>query len=178
MLRGIILPDGRQQILQEVPPYRMECLDLRGQEPVNAAAQLEAVREKLSHKIHRTDVWPLFDFCATHIDERRTRLHVGLDLLIADGRSFEIDFGELSQLYRNPGVELPPLELSFRDYLIALNSIDHTRHVSDIAGILGEPLVDAASVAGVAAGGEPGERRHSRSSSATMLRSIRVPGKA
>ena len=126
MLRGIILPDGHQQILREVPPYRIECLDLRGQDPESAAAHLEAVREKLSHKVHPANVWPLFDFCATHLDERRMRLHVSLDLLIADGRSFEIIFGELSQLYRNPGVELPTLELSFRDYLIALNSIDGT----------------------------------------------------
>jgi pyochelin synthetase len=124
MLRCIVFPDGRQQILEHVPPYRVECLDVRGQPPESAARQLDAVREKLSHKVHSTDSWPLFDFYATHLDEHRTRLHVGLDLLVADGRSFEIIFGELAQLYRDPEVALPALELSFRDYLFAMNSID------------------------------------------------------
>jgi len=62
MLRCIVFPDGRQQILEHVPPYRVECLDLRGQTPESAARQLDAVREKLSHKVHQTDSWPLFRF--------------------------------------------------------------------------------------------------------------------
>ncbi len=124
MLRCLVLPEGQQQILEKVPPYHVQVLDLRGQDSATAASQLEAVRGSMSHKMHRTDCWPLFDFSASRLDARRTRLHISLDLLIADGRSFEILFGELAQFYNDPNIQLPPLELSFRDYQLAMESLE------------------------------------------------------
>ena len=51
MLRCIVLPDGRQQILREVPPYRVESFDLRKKDPASAAKHLDALREKMSHQL-------------------------------------------------------------------------------------------------------------------------------
>ena len=126
MLRCIVLPEGCQQILKEVPRYKVKCADLRGQNPNAVEAHLEGVRLEMAHYVHPTDVWPLFEFRATMLGPQRTRLHIGFDLLIADGRSFEIIFGELAALYRNLNVDLPPLELSFRDYLFAFNRLEET----------------------------------------------------
>jgi amino acid adenylation domain-containing protein len=126
MLRCIVLPEGRQRILQQVPPYRVKSLDFRGLEPAAAAAQSEEIRGRMSHMMHRSDRWPLFDFVISHLDTHRSRLHISLDMLIADGRSFEILFGELALLYCNPGATLPPLDLTFRDYLLAFNALEHT----------------------------------------------------
>ena len=33
MLRAIVLPEGQQQVLERVPPYQIEVLDLRGHDP-------------------------------------------------------------------------------------------------------------------------------------------------
>src|ERR1700730_950092 len=99
MLRCIFLRDGGQQILQQVPPYRVKCLDLQEQNSSAIDEQLEAVRKRMSHHVHPSDVWPLFEFCASILEPARTRLHIGFDLLIADGRSFEIFFEELAGLY-------------------------------------------------------------------------------
>ena len=33
MLRTLVLPDGRQQVLEQVPPYQIEVLDLRAPSP-------------------------------------------------------------------------------------------------------------------------------------------------
>jgi hypothetical protein len=126
MLRCIVLPEGRQRILQQVPPYRVKSFDLRGLEPAAAAAQSAEIRGRMSHMMHRSDRWPLFDFVISHLDTHRSRLHVSLDMLIADGRSFEILFGELALLYSNPGAILPPLDLTFRDYLLAFNELEDT----------------------------------------------------
>jgi acyl carrier protein len=48
MLRAIVLPEGQQQILKQVPRYSLEVLDLRGQDPQSASSQMEAVRDRMS----------------------------------------------------------------------------------------------------------------------------------
>src|SRR5439155_26499245 len=59
MLRAVVLPDGRQRVLAEVPPYRIETLDLRGLAPVEAEARLLDVRDRLSHEVRDAGRWPL-----------------------------------------------------------------------------------------------------------------------
>ncbi len=80
----------------------------------------------MSHKVHASDQWPLFEFRASLLDAQRSRLHISTDLLIGDGRSFEILFQELMHLYHHPEAALAPIELSFRDYVHALASLEQT----------------------------------------------------
>jgi pyochelin synthetase len=126
MLRCIVLPEGLQQILPSTPPYEIKVNDLRKLDAAAAAARLQSIRVQMSHKVHPSDQWPLFEFCVSLLDAKISRLHISTDLLIGDGRSFEIMFRELMQLYHHPETSLPSLELSFRDYLYALNSLDQT----------------------------------------------------
>lgn len=126
MLRAVVLPVGQQQILAEVPPYEIEVLDLRGQSPQEVESQLETVRQSLSHQVLKTDQWPLFEIRASRLGDQAFRLHISLDLLIADVLSLEIINRELSQLYQNPDTPLTPLELSFRDYVLAEVAIQNS----------------------------------------------------
>ncbi|HEV8581211.1 MAG TPA: amino acid adenylation domain-containing protein [Thermoanaerobaculia bacterium] len=119
MLRAVILPDGRQQVLAEVPPYEIEMVDLRGLEPRTAAARLESLRERMSHQVLPSDRWPLFELVASRVDDRRVRLHISLDLLIADAWSVEILKRELTQAYANPEAPWPQLDFCFRDYVLS-----------------------------------------------------------
>jgi len=119
MLRAVFLPDGRQQIQQQVPPYHIEVLDLRSEEPAAASLQVAALRERMSHQVLPADQWPLFEIRASRLDEKRIRLHISLDLLIADAWSFLILSRTLFQLYHNPETTLVPIEISFRDYVLA-----------------------------------------------------------
>jgi amino acid adenylation domain-containing protein len=119
MLRSIVLPEGLQQILPAVPPYRLSVLDLRGAEPEPAEAALRAVRDRMSHQVLPSDRWPLFEVAASRLAGERVRLHVSVDLLIGDAWSFLILARDLARLYAAPEEELPPLALSFRDYVLA-----------------------------------------------------------
>src|SRR6185295_3888228 len=119
MLWAIVLSDGRQQILCQVPPYEIEILDLREQEPAAAAERLRQVRDRMSHQVLPADRWPLFEIRASRVSEDRVRLHVSFDILIVDAWSFRILSRELDRLYRDSETVLPPLELSFRDYVLA-----------------------------------------------------------
>lgn len=119
-LRTIVRADGYQQVLPEVPPYRVAHEDLRGTRPEQALDRLAAVRDEMSHEVRDAGRWPLFELRTHRIDEARTRLHLSLDLLIADAHSTRVLTGELLTLYHDPAADLPELTCSFRDYLLAM----------------------------------------------------------
>ncbi|OCG21783.1 non-ribosomal peptide synthetase [Gilliamella sp. App4-10] len=120
MLRAIVLPDGTQQILAQVPEYQIAYHDLRGLTPHDSQNALQTIRAELSHKVHVVDHWPLFDFSYTQCSEQDGRLHFSLDLLIADAVSMRTLQRELITLYQQPATPLPVLPFSFRDYVQAL----------------------------------------------------------
>lgn len=126
MLRSQVHGDGRQHVLAQVPAYRVQVFDMRALDPPAAAKELQSVRRLMAHSTRSADRWPLFDFRVSVIDAHRSRLHMAIDLLIADNRSFHIFIGELARLYRDPEAALAPLELTFRDYLTAANHIEST----------------------------------------------------
>jgi len=123
MLRAVVLADGTQKILESVPPYRIEKLDLHREDPAKVEKKLLEVREKLAHQVLPVDRWPLFELRVTRFDERRSRLHLSIDALITDALSLQIIARELHQLYHLSSPSLPQLKLSFRDYILAETSI-------------------------------------------------------
>lgn len=124
MLRAVVLPDGRNQILPEVPEYEIEVLDLRGRPAAQVTAQLDEFRLEMPREMFARDTWPLFRMRATLLDGDRTRLHLGSSLLVADSLSLMQIWRELSLLYS--GEELPPLELTTRDYVVAKTALKGT----------------------------------------------------
>ncbi len=126
MLRAIVLANGQQQILETVPPYEMAILDLRADNESAIAAQLAALRQHMSHQVRQPDQYPLFEICASRLNDRTTRLHISVDGLIADGRSLFLLFQDWAECYRNPTLSLPPLPLSFRDYVLAETALQES----------------------------------------------------
>jgi amino acid adenylation domain-containing protein/non-ribosomal peptide synthase protein (TIGR01720 family) len=119
MLRAVVLSDGTQRVLPEVPPYRIETVDLRDLPEDERAATLAHAREELSHQLRPADVWPLFELRAHLLPDGVARLHFGVDLLIADAASIVMLVGEVRRLYLDPDLHLAPLTLGFRDYVLA-----------------------------------------------------------
>ncbi|WP_414586466.1 amino acid adenylation domain-containing protein [Scytonema sp. PCC 10023] len=119
MLRAIVLPSGEQQILDSVPPYQIQVLDLCKESPEVAASQLEATRQEMSHQILPTDQWPLFDIRVSILNERCIRQHISFDLLIGDDWSLQVLLQELWELYQDVDTPLGAIAVSFRDYVLA-----------------------------------------------------------
>ena len=126
MLRAIVLADGQQQILPTVPAYQIEVLDLRGQDAEIVTKKIKAIRDRMSHQVLPADQWPLFEFRFTCLNEGRVRLHVSYDLQVFDAWSLFRLFDEWFQLYQHPEMALPPLEISFRDYVLAEQRLQET----------------------------------------------------
>jgi amino acid adenylation domain-containing protein len=123
MLRCVITAEGQQHVLEAVPPYPIVTTDLRGR--ADAAEVLAAIRHDMSHHVFMPDQWPLFNIRATLLDAR-VRVHVGLDLLIADAASMLLLFKEWGQFYEQPDWEPEPLTVTFRDYVLAQVAARHT----------------------------------------------------
>jgi amino acid adenylation domain-containing protein len=113
MLRTVISEQGLQYTLPEAPDYRLPIVDLRHQ--ADAAARLAALRETFSHQTFDPSRWPLFDLRLIYLDGQ-TRLHMGMDLLIADAASMLLLYREWGELYADPEANLPPLRRTFASY--------------------------------------------------------------
>lgn len=126
MMRAIVLPDGRQQILTDVPDY---VIDIKDISKLSAEEQEQCIleeRNRMSHYIFKTDVWPLFEFKAFKISEEIHYLFIGFDLLIADGASMLMLGRELIEFYNNSELDLPKLEFTFRDYMLTYSELKNS----------------------------------------------------
>ncbi len=123
MLRAVVLADGRQQVLRDLPAYVIEVDDLCGLGPDEREQRLMTTRQRLSHQVLPHDRWPLFEICASRLSDRTHRLHLSFDALILDGWSHEVMFREWQQFYTDPSLVLPPLELTFRDYVVGVDQM-------------------------------------------------------
>ncbi|MFI9604889.1 amino acid adenylation domain-containing protein [Streptomyces sp. NPDC052043] len=128
MLR-VVVEDGHQRVLPDVSPIRIPVSDAR---PGGASEALAGLRARLSHQVRDPARWPLFaveavryceDESAGENDgEVRTRIGIGLDYLVLDALSITTLYAELSALYADPDHELPPVDVSFRDYVTGLTA--------------------------------------------------------
>jgi len=65
MLRAILLPDGQQQILEQVPPFEMKIVDLRGQNSQEQASQLDRSDELWTISFYLSSSGPHLS-CGSH----------------------------------------------------------------------------------------------------------------
>jgi len=126
MLRAVILQDGTQRILKTVPDYHVHLEDISQESEDSQKQKINEIREEMSHQIIDCYTWPLFYIRATKMSSNKTKLHISIDLLIADAWSLELLLGELSYVYHNPDAVQKPIRLSFRDYVNAINQIETT----------------------------------------------------
>lgn len=119
MLRAIILENGKQKILENVPLYSIERVDLRHLDEEKREELLMKERKKMSHHVFVHDQWPLYEFKAFHITDSKSYLFIGFDPLIADAASLQILLRDWMDIYHNKIEQLPKLNFTFRDYMQA-----------------------------------------------------------
>ena len=127
MLRAVIEGNGEQRILEKVPPYFIPVIDLQAETAQTQTTRLQEIRDRLSHQVFPSDRWPLFELLAIRLDSKTVRFCFSFDLIIGDAGSVQILMGELAQFVCQPTLTLPPLELSFRDCVLAERE-GRTRH--------------------------------------------------
>ncbi|MEY9212482.1 amino acid adenylation domain-containing protein [Thermobifida halotolerans] len=117
MLRAVFDDHGDQRVLPRVPAYRIAVTDACDADPEPALAEL---RERMSHRLFDPTRWPLFEVRAVRYvrdGARRTRVGIGLDYIVLDALSIMTLYTELDRLHTDPDAPLPPVDVSFRDYV-------------------------------------------------------------
>ncbi len=118
MMRMVVLPDGRQKILETVPEYVIARLDLSGEDEKGVQSALNTIRDTMSAKVADTSRWPLFEVRASCLPEGHVVLHFSIDLLFADVHSIGLIVYEAWQSYTDNADKMSPLEITFRDYVL------------------------------------------------------------
>nr|AGS49688.1 long-chain-fatty-acid--CoA ligase [uncultured bacterium esnapd14] len=113
-LRTIVRPDGTQRVLEQVPSFTVT------RSPSHEG--LDVIRQRMSHRVYDTSRWPLFDLAVSRLDGDVSRLHVSVDLIVADALSFHILQQELLACYHDHATRLPELGCTFRDYVCAVEA--------------------------------------------------------
>jgi len=126
MLRAVLLPDDQQRVFEQVPPFPIKIVDLRGQDSREQARELEQIRRTLDHQLLPVEQWPAFELWVSRLDERHARLHLSVESLFVDAWSMNILIQEFIRLYYEPDLSLPTPALSFRDYVLAEASLQNS----------------------------------------------------
>ncbi|UMP06866.1 non-ribosomal peptide synthetase [Amycolatopsis sp. EV170708-02-1] len=125
MLRAVFDERGDQRVLPEVPWFQVELI----------GGGFDELRATTSHTVFDPAVWPLFTVRAARAG-RRTRLAVGMDNLVLDALSILVFYAELASLYQDPDIELPPIGVSFRDYVLGVERAGLDRAEAYWTGLL------------------------------------------
>lgn len=117
MLRGIVLKNGVQKVLENVEFPALGYQDLRGLSKEQCDKKLLSIRHELESKKYDPEKWPLYDFVLTTMDDKSI-LHCSIDMLIADFVSVDLILKEIDFYYYNEDKELETLDVSYRDIII------------------------------------------------------------
>lgn len=126
MLHAIIDSNGEQKILEHIPEFTIIEHSLKQNNEKQKEKYLQSVREEMSHQNTSLERWPQFELRISHFNNS-SRVHISMDGWSIDGWSYQILFYELHQLYHNPKVKLPTINISFRDYVLRLKKIEHSK---------------------------------------------------
>lgn len=113
MLRAVINPDGSQIVLKHVPELEIPYFDVSKETCKGADGYIESMK----HQICELGKWPMFGVALSDYPDK-TILHFSIEFLIADWTSIWMLLWEFEKLYFNPAIELPSIDIQFRDYIL------------------------------------------------------------
>lgn len=120
-LRTRITSDGKQEVLPRLSSV-LTVYDMRGQSSTAVQERLNHIRNTFSHQALNIENGEVISVALTLLPDGATRLHLDVDMIAADAVSYRILLADLATLYAAPSAELPPLGLTYCDYLANITS--------------------------------------------------------
>ncbi len=120
MLRAVVGSDGTQHVLQQALAWQLVNADLSALDASAREHALDATRQQMVERNAPLDNWPFFELRVSRLSALSCRIHLTLDMLVADGNSIVQVLNELLAAYQYPERTAAVPALSFRDYQMAL----------------------------------------------------------
>lgn len=117
MLRTIVLEDGTQQVLKEVPQYKIQMEDISALTKKEQEIRIQEKRNELSHFVFDIHKFPMFDIGGFILDKDKKYLFIGYDTIMLDSGSVNLMIRDLAYNYLHPDYTPEPLQYHYRDYI-------------------------------------------------------------
>ncbi|WP_025688421.1 non-ribosomal peptide synthetase [Paenibacillus zanthoxyli] len=117
MLRCVVLPEGKQHILNEVPFYPIEIVDISHYSEADKQREKLVFRKQLAHQDFDVYKWPLFGIKALKISTTKHILGINWDMIAIDGMSMRLIGKELIELYNGKNKTEEKQTASFSKYV-------------------------------------------------------------
>jgi pyochelin synthetase len=121
-----VLPDGQLQTLKHVTPLKPQVIDLRDSDLEQVQVALSKARAQMMRSELPIAQWPWLDLrvCLwVQQDRQRARILYNHNNFFSDGYGTTKLLQEIDRYYADPGLQLPDIELSFRDAVLALEDL-------------------------------------------------------
>jgi dihydroaeruginoic acid synthetase len=116
MLRARFEADATQRVLPRSPWPGLTVHDFRDLPEETGTRALEELRGRLSHRRLEVGAGEVLDLQLSRLPGAGDRLHLNVDLLVADVHSIRLLLADLAALYEDP-VSVPELTYTFQQYL-------------------------------------------------------------
>lgn len=117
MLRTRFLDDGLQQVLPAAGAQVFSVRDLTGLDHLETLDHLDEIRKVKTHQRMDVGAGQGLDIALTLLPDNTTRLHVDVDMLVADAMSYRTLMSDLATLYAEPDTDLGQLGYTYQHYL-------------------------------------------------------------
>ncbi len=108
-LRTVIYDNGTQQLLEELPYFKIKEHHEATQKTV------QALRNKWANYEYELGKWPMFHFEICHLSNNKSIIHISLDLMFIDALSGDLMLHEIFNLTK--GIKNPVPQLTFKAYI-------------------------------------------------------------
>jgi amino acid adenylation domain-containing protein len=120
----VIRDDMRLQTVRDPAQVTVTVTDLRGLPPDEADRRLSRIRRARERQEPEHHRWPWIEPHLSIYGDGRARLHYNNNNIFTDAPSGAGLIADALRCYRHPDLDLPELELSFRDCALALAALE------------------------------------------------------
>ncbi len=122
----LVTADLNLQVPRAPAPIRIAVSDLRHRSQDEVDAEIRRVRGRMERAELPLDRWPWFDWHITRYGTTGARVHFNSNNFFSDGYGTQQLLALVDRLYAQPDLQLPPLDLSFRDCVLALQRLEES----------------------------------------------------
>lgn len=123
MLKAVLVDDNRQVIIEDIPKFETDVIDLRGKTKDEINTALEEARNRENYALCETEMWPMFDIKAHQLEDK-VILNIFLPGFLMDAAGVKLFFDGLKKYYLNPDTDIERTKLSFRNYVLDMNHLE------------------------------------------------------